>query len=99
MVAEAWAAGLWAQRRPTTPVSAIKNLLSVLIKDTDPVKSLGVRRNWIDHFGSEKLQAESLNDLGGSGRLEQGDLAAWAPFLYGPTKRAVEANAARSPME
>ena len=32
MVADAWAAGLWAERRPTTPVSAIKNLLSVLIK-------------------------------------------------------------------
>jgi hypothetical protein len=32
MVADDWLAGLWAERRPTTPVSAIKNLLSVLIK-------------------------------------------------------------------
>ena len=32
IVADAWSAGLWAERRPTTPVSPIKNLLNVLIK-------------------------------------------------------------------
>jgi len=32
IVADAWSAGLWAERRPTTPVSAIKNLLTILIK-------------------------------------------------------------------
>jgi hypothetical protein len=31
MVADDWLAGLWAERRPTTPVRAMKNLLSVLI--------------------------------------------------------------------